>query len=185
MEENKNYWNPIIAGFILGTALFVSFMVAGQGMGASGAFARSTAQLAFLYDSAIILSLYWVLCPPWIEYAEIFFSNSHFWIKSEIFEIWSSINAFNGYTSKTNTPSIGFSNIFCKIGMMNASVFPEPVGAEIIELFPFNIERIDSFWNGNTPENPYFFKPSMIFTDKTSFRFSTGIFSGSNEINFS
>ena len=27
--------------------------------------------------------------------------------------------------------------------MMNASVFPEPVGAEIIELFPFNIERID------------------------------------------
>jgi len=28
--------------------------------------------------------------------------------------------------------------------MEKASVFPEPVGAEIIELFPFRISRIDS-----------------------------------------
>ena len=68
---------------------------------------------------------------------------------------------------------------------MNASVFPEPVGAEIIELFPFSMERIDSSWNGSNPENPYFFKPTIIFFDKISFRFSRGIFSGSNEINFS
>ena len=68
---------------------------------------------------------------------------------------------------------------------MNASVLPEPVGAEIIELSPFKIDRIDSFWNGRTPEKPYFFNPSIIFVDKTSLRFSTGIFSGSNESNFS
>jgi len=47
--------------------------------------------------------------------------------------------------------------------MMNASVFPEPVGAEIMEFFPCNIERIDSSWNGRNPENPYFFNPSIIF----------------------
>ena len=50
MKENKIYWNPIFAGIILGIALFASFMIAGQGMGASGAFARATAQLTFLYD---------------------------------------------------------------------------------------------------------------------------------------
>ena len=58
MNENKNYWNPIIAGFVLGTALFVSFMVAGQGMGASGAFARITAQLAFLSDAVFATNTY-------------------------------------------------------------------------------------------------------------------------------
>ncbi len=58
MKENNNYWNPIIAGFILGTALFISFMVAGQGMGASGAFARITAQLAFLGNWDILSSDY-------------------------------------------------------------------------------------------------------------------------------
>ncbi len=58
MNENNNYWNPIIAGFVLGTALFISFMVAGQGMGASGAFARATAQLAFLADPAIAANNY-------------------------------------------------------------------------------------------------------------------------------
>jgi len=46
MKEN-NYWSPIIAGIILGIALFISFIVAGQGMGASGAFARATAQAAY------------------------------------------------------------------------------------------------------------------------------------------
>jgi uncharacterized membrane protein YedE/YeeE len=58
MDKNDNYWNPIFAGVILGTALFISFMVAGQGMGASGAFARFTAQIAFLYDSTIAANSY-------------------------------------------------------------------------------------------------------------------------------
>jgi uncharacterized membrane protein YedE/YeeE len=49
MKEN-NYWSPIIAGIILGIALFISFIVAGQGMGASGAFARATAQIAYVIN---------------------------------------------------------------------------------------------------------------------------------------
>ncbi len=58
MKENENYWNPIIAGVILGTVLFVSFMVAGQGIGASGAFARISAQIAYLYDSTFATNAY-------------------------------------------------------------------------------------------------------------------------------
>jgi len=49
MKQN-NYWSPVIAGIILGIALFISFIVAGQGMGASGAFARATAQIAYTID---------------------------------------------------------------------------------------------------------------------------------------
>ena len=49
MKENK-YWSPIIAGIVLGIALFISFIVAGQGMGASGAFARATAQAVYTVD---------------------------------------------------------------------------------------------------------------------------------------
>jgi len=58
MNENKNYWNPIIAGVILGIALWGSFMIAGQGMGASGAFARAVAQLTYLYDSTFASNSY-------------------------------------------------------------------------------------------------------------------------------
>ena len=58
MKDNNNYWNPIIAGIVLGIALFISFMVAGQGMGASGAFARVTAQLTYLYDSTFATNTY-------------------------------------------------------------------------------------------------------------------------------
>jgi len=58
MEENKGYWNPAIAGVVLGIALFISFMIAGQGMGASGAFARFTAQLTYLWDSSFASSSY-------------------------------------------------------------------------------------------------------------------------------
>jgi len=58
MKENKNYWNPIISGIVLGVALFISFIVAGQGMGASGAFARATAQLTYLYDSTFATNTY-------------------------------------------------------------------------------------------------------------------------------
>jgi len=46
----KKYINPIGAGVILGIALFISFIIAGQGMGASGAFARATAQIAYTID---------------------------------------------------------------------------------------------------------------------------------------
>jgi uncharacterized protein len=56
--KNKGYWNPVIAGFFLGTAIFISFMVAGQGMGASGTMARLTAQLVYLYDSAFASNSY-------------------------------------------------------------------------------------------------------------------------------
>lgn len=58
MNDNENYWNPIIAGFVLGTALFISFMIAGQGMGASGAIARVVAQMTYLFDSAIASNAY-------------------------------------------------------------------------------------------------------------------------------
>ena len=58
MKDNNNYWNPIIAGFLLGTALFISFMIAGQGMGASGAFARLTAQVTYLYDATFATNSY-------------------------------------------------------------------------------------------------------------------------------
>ena len=58
MNKNKNYWNPIIAGIILGTTLFISFLIAGQGMGASGAFARASAQLMYLYDSSFASNVY-------------------------------------------------------------------------------------------------------------------------------
>jgi len=58
MNANKNFWNPIIAGVLLGIALFISFMVAGQGMGASGAFARLTAQLVYLYDETFAHNAY-------------------------------------------------------------------------------------------------------------------------------
>jgi hypothetical protein len=58
MEDNKNYWHPILAGFVLGTAIFISYMIAGQGMGASGTMARVTAQLVYLYDSTFAQNSY-------------------------------------------------------------------------------------------------------------------------------
>ncbi len=45
----KNYWNPYFGGVILGTMLFLTFLIASQGFGASGTFSRLTAQ--FLVDS--------------------------------------------------------------------------------------------------------------------------------------
>jgi uncharacterized membrane protein YedE/YeeE len=58
MEKKDSYWNPLLGGFMLGIVLFISFMVAGQGMGASGAFARVTAQLTYLYDSSFAQNAY-------------------------------------------------------------------------------------------------------------------------------
>jgi len=54
----KKYWNPFIGGFFLGTVLFISFLVAGQGMGASGAFARVTAEVTYLYNSTFSSNAY-------------------------------------------------------------------------------------------------------------------------------
>jgi len=55
---NNKYINPIGAGVILGIALFISFIVAGQGMGASGAFARATAQAAYTIDPEFAKNAY-------------------------------------------------------------------------------------------------------------------------------
>jgi len=57
MKQN-NYWSPVIAGILLGVALFISFMVAGQGMGASGAFARATAQAVYTVDPSFAQNAY-------------------------------------------------------------------------------------------------------------------------------
>ncbi len=48
--NDKKYWSPVTAGILLGIALFISFIIAGQGMGASGAFARATAQAVYTID---------------------------------------------------------------------------------------------------------------------------------------
>jgi len=39
-SKPQKYWNPYAAGFGLGTVLLLSYLIAGQGLGASGAFAR-------------------------------------------------------------------------------------------------------------------------------------------------
>ena len=56
--EEKGYWNPIISGIILGTVLFIAFAVSGQGLGASGAFARSTAQILYAIDPDFVHNAY-------------------------------------------------------------------------------------------------------------------------------
>ena len=55
---NNKYWSPVFAGLILGIALFISFVVAGQGMGASGAFARVAAQGVYTIDPSIAQNAY-------------------------------------------------------------------------------------------------------------------------------
>jgi len=55
---NNKFINPIGAGVILGIALFISFIIAGQGMGASGAFARATAQVAYTIDPEFAKNAY-------------------------------------------------------------------------------------------------------------------------------
>jgi uncharacterized membrane protein YedE/YeeE len=39
----ETYWNPYVAGALLGVVLFLSYLVTGAGLGASGGFARLTA----------------------------------------------------------------------------------------------------------------------------------------------
>ncbi len=50
MEDKKGYWNPYVGGVVLGTALFLTFIVAGQGFGASGTISRAAAEGAVLID---------------------------------------------------------------------------------------------------------------------------------------
>ena len=38
MEEKRPYWNPYLAGFVLGLVLLGSFVLTGRGLGASGTF---------------------------------------------------------------------------------------------------------------------------------------------------
>jgi len=41
MDRNRRqYWNPYLAGFLLGVVLFASFFLTGNGLGASGGLAR-------------------------------------------------------------------------------------------------------------------------------------------------
>ena len=54
----KNYWNPYLSGFILGTLLFLTFAIASQGFGASGTFSRITAQILVDHQSSWINNAY-------------------------------------------------------------------------------------------------------------------------------
>jgi len=40
MNNSKPYWNPYVAGVLLGVVLFASFFLTGHGLGASGGLAR-------------------------------------------------------------------------------------------------------------------------------------------------
>ena len=54
----NKYWHPVFTGIVLGFVLYATFMVAGQGLGASGAFARTAAQLAYLIDPSYASNAY-------------------------------------------------------------------------------------------------------------------------------
>ena len=41
MNNKTNYWNPYLAGFLLGLVLLTSFLIAGRGIGASGAVSQT------------------------------------------------------------------------------------------------------------------------------------------------
>jgi len=45
MERSERFWNPYLAGVALGLVLLASFLLAGKGLGASGAVARLGATL--------------------------------------------------------------------------------------------------------------------------------------------
>lgn len=46
LEYAKGYWNPYVAGVVLGLVLLLTFYLMGTGFGASGAVARSSAVIA-------------------------------------------------------------------------------------------------------------------------------------------
>jgi len=49
MQKSEKYWNPYVAGFILGLVLLATFVVMGRGLGASGAMMRS---VTYIVDKA-------------------------------------------------------------------------------------------------------------------------------------
>ncbi|WP_457607287.1 YeeE/YedE thiosulfate transporter family protein [Nitratifractor sp.] len=54
----KNYWNPYFGGVVLGTMLFLTFVIASQGFGASGTFSRLTAQFLVESDKSWLSNTY-------------------------------------------------------------------------------------------------------------------------------
>lgn len=42
-QANEKYWNPYVAGFVLGLVLLATFVLMGRGLGASGAMMRTVA----------------------------------------------------------------------------------------------------------------------------------------------
>lgn len=54
--SKQNYWNPYVAGFLLGLTLLVSFMILGAGLGASGGIARFAAFIEGIFFSAHTLN---------------------------------------------------------------------------------------------------------------------------------
>lgn len=58
MDEKDNYWNPYVGGVVLGTMLFLTFLIASQGFGASGTFSRLTAQILVNGDSSWLDNTY-------------------------------------------------------------------------------------------------------------------------------
>ena len=49
-------WNPYAAGFLLGLVLLASFLIAGRGLGASGAFASAATWIAGLFSAEHVLA---------------------------------------------------------------------------------------------------------------------------------
>jgi len=58
MDNKDNYWNPYLGGVVLGTMLFLTFLIASQGFGASGTFSRLTAQALVTSDSSWLDNTY-------------------------------------------------------------------------------------------------------------------------------
>jgi hypothetical protein len=48
LREARPYWNPYLAGAVLGLVLLASYLVAGRGLGATGAFSSVAAWIASL-----------------------------------------------------------------------------------------------------------------------------------------
>jgi uncharacterized membrane protein YedE/YeeE len=54
----KSYWNPYFGGVVLGTMLFLTFLIASQGFGASGTFSRGVAQILVSMDTSWLENAY-------------------------------------------------------------------------------------------------------------------------------
>ena len=56
MAQASKHWNPYAAGFLLGLVLLASFLVAGRGLGASGAFSSIAAWIAGTLSTEHVLA---------------------------------------------------------------------------------------------------------------------------------